>query len=257
MSSVRAHAGPAGLRPAEQFGRSAVENHLRQPPRRVHGLQRPAREPLAVRRQAEQAELAVRQPRRCDDEAGGHAVQHIALAPRQPPRAAVWRSSHGEGAGVPPGSGLGGGERGDRPAGCDAGQQGLPLGVGSRLGDGGRRQDCRAEKGRGQEGASSLLGGDGEFGNAETGPAIGLGNVDRGDAQILRHRPPDLRVVAGLGFHDPAHLGRWRAVVQEPAEHVAKLGLLLGKAEFHSGSVLVSAAESETAATSASAPSQS
>ena len=163
----------------------------------------------------------------------------------------------GEGVGIPPGSGFGGGKRCNRLAARNAGQEGLLPGVIACFGNGGRRHDGRTEKGRGQKGAARLLGGDGELRDAEPGPAIGLGDMDCGHAQLLGHHPPDLGVVAGLGFRDPAHLGCRRTVLQESAEHVAKLGLLLGKAEFHADSVLVSAAEPETAATSASAPSQS
>src|SRR5262249_45673205 len=77
---------------------------------------------------------------------------------------------------------------------------------------------------------------DAKVGVAEAAAAIGLGNVQGGEPQLLIELLPALAVEARLGRHQAAHLFGGRSRLQRPAQGGAEFLLLRRKAEAHNRS---------------------
>ena len=223
---------PAGTLAADQGGRHAVEVEAGLLAGHVHGGQRGAGQAGGVARHVEQRH-AVGGAGRHQDQIGDVAVQDVHLRARQGPGVTVGRSLHGDAGLVPAAALLGEGQRGNGLARGDTGQQGrggsLVTGVDQRVGgqhDGGEERSA-------QQGTTHLLEHHDELDVAEALSAVLLGDDEALQAELFGHHRPGLGVVADLGLHELTDGGLRRVVLEELADELPQLFLLLAECEVH------------------------
>lgn len=90
-----------------------------------------------------------------------------------------------------------------------------------------------ARYGAAEQPPAHLLEDDAELDEGEALAAVGLGDVQALEAELLGHLLPDPGVVALAGLHEAAHLGGGRLLLHEAPDGLAELFLLLGEGEVH------------------------
>ena len=163
------------------------------------------------------------------------AVEDIHLDPVEPPRTVVRRGHHGDPGLVPAAVLLGEGQRGPGLARGDAPEVGLLgrfiAGVHQRVGG----QHGGGEVRRAEQCPTHLLEHDHLLHAGEPLAAVGLGDRQGGEAHLLGHLGPDIGVEAALGVHLVAHRGLGRLLLEEAANELSELLLLVGECEVHVG----------------------
>ena len=135
--------------------------------------------------------------------------------------------------GVPLAVRLGERERGDGLTGRDRGEQLVALRVGAGVDDRVRREAHGGEVRRAEQHASHLLEHDAELDEAEPLPAVGLRDVEALQPELLGHLGPDGGVVAVGRLHEAPDLGLGALGLQELADGVPQLVLLVREREVH------------------------
>ena len=133
---------------------------------------------------------------------------------------------------------LGERERCDRLTARDAREQRRLLILGPGIEDRVGREHHGREVGSAQQRPTHLLEHDAELHPREALAAVGLGDVQALEPQLVGHLRPDRGVVALGRLHQPPHLGLGALGLQELPHGVTQLVLLFGKSEVHGDSFL-------------------
>src|SRR5437763_873367 len=225
----------AGL--AQRSGGDVGEVETRLLPGLVHRRQRRAREAGRVTVDGEERDAVLAagtgEPRDGDERVRGVPVDHEHLRTRQLVVFAAPAGLHGDPRRVPPAVRLGERERGDRLARRDAREQLALLSIGARVHDRVRRQHDRREVRRAQPDAPPPLEHDAELDEREALTAVGFGDVQALEPELLRHLLPHRLVVALGRLHEASYLRRRRLRLHESADGLAELLLLLREREVH------------------------
>jgi hypothetical protein len=168
-----------------------------------------------------------------DDQPGGVAVEDEHLLAVETPGVAVRLRLHRDAIGIPLAVRLGERERGDGLTGGDPGEQRGPLLLAARVEDRVRGEHDRRVVGSAHEDPTHLLEHDPELDEAEALAAVGLGDVEALETQLLGHLLPHGFVEALGRLHEPTHLRLRRLRLQEAPHGVPKLFLLFREREVH------------------------
>jgi hypothetical protein len=152
------------------------------------------------------------------DQVGHVPVEHERLAAVEQVPVAVAAGPGRHAVGRPRAVVLGPGQGGDRRAFGHAGQELLGGGLVAAEQQRVRGEHRGGEERRAQQRAAHLLARERQFDRPRAGPAVLLRDDQALQAKLPGELRPGLRVVALLGRHEPAHLGRGRLVLQEAAQ---------------------------------------